>query len=73
MEVNYSKFKFMLTKSFTSKEDFPDHIHVLIHNTRIEWESEVKLLGIIIDDKFKFNKHIDILCKNVNKQIKVVY
>ncbi len=71
MEANPSKFPFMLLKSFTSKEDIPDHI--LINNTRIECESQEKLLGVIIDDKLKFNKHIDILCKNANKQINVLY
>ncbi len=69
MEANPSKFQFMLLKSFTSKEDFPDHI--LINNTRIECDSQVKLLGGIIDDKLKFNKHI--LCKNANGQINVLY
>ncbi len=34
MEANPSKFQIILLKSFTSKEDLPDHI--LINNTRIE-------------------------------------
>ncbi len=55
--------------SFTSKEDLPDHI--LINNIRIESESQVKLLGVIIVDNF--NKHIDVLCKNANRQINVLY
>ncbi len=41
-EENPSKFQLMLLKSFTSKEDLPHHI--LINNTRIERESQVKLL-----------------------------
>ncbi len=61
----------MLLQSFTSKEDLPDHL--LINNTRIERESQVKLLGVIIDDKLKFNKYIDVLCKNANRQINVLY
>ncbi len=71
MEANPSKFYFMLLKSFTSKEDHPDHI--LTKNNRIEHESQVKLLGVIIDDKLKFNKYIDVLCKNANRQINVLY
>ncbi len=35
--------------------------------------SQVKLLGVIIDDKLKFNKHIDVLCKNSNRQINVLH
>ncbi len=54
----------MLLKSFASNEDLPDNI--LINNIRIERESQVKLFGVIIDDKLNFNKHIDVLCKNAN-------
>ncbi len=61
----------MLLKSFTSKKDFPDYI--LINNTRIEHETQVKLLGVIIDDKLKFNKHIDVLYKNAHRQINVLF
>ncbi len=68
--ANPSKFQFMLLQSFTSKEDLSDDI--LINNTRIE-HSQVKLLGVILDDKLKFNKHIDVLCKNTNRQANVLY
>ncbi len=64
METNPSNFHFMLLKSFASNEDLPDNI--LINNIRIERESQVKLFGVIIDDKLNFNKHIDVLCKNAN-------
>ncbi len=69
MEANPSKSQFMLLKSFTGKEDLPDRI--LMNNTRIECESQVKLLGVIIDDKL--NKHIEVLCKNANRQINVLH
>ncbi len=71
MEANPSKFQFMLMKSFTSKEMLPNFID--INDTRIERESQIKLLGITIDDKLKFNKHIDTLCKNAARQINVLY
>ncbi len=58
-------------KSLTSKELLPSFID--INGTRIESESQIKLLGITIDDKLKFNKHIDILCKNAARQINVLY
>ncbi len=28
---------------------------------------------VIIDDMFKFNEHIDVLCKNANRQINLLY
>ncbi len=56
--ANPSKFQFIVLKSFTNKEELSDHI--LINNTRTEHESQVKLLGVIIDDQH-INKHIDVL------------
>ncbi len=56
-------------KSFKCKELLPNFID--INNTSIERESQIKLLWITIDDKLKFNKHIDILCKI--QQDKLIY
>ncbi len=53
------------------KELLPSFID--INDTRIERESQIKLLGITTYDKLKFNKHIDILCKNAARQINVLY
>ncbi len=66
LEANPSKFQL----SFTSKELLPSFID--INDTRIERESKIKLFGITIDDKIKFNKHIDILCKTAARQINVL-
>ncbi len=33
----------------------------------------MKLLGITIDQKLKFDKHIDNLCKNAARQINILY
>ncbi len=57
--------------SFTSKEMLPNLID--INDTTIERESQIKLLGITIDDKLKFDKHIDILYKNAARQINVLF
>ncbi len=69
LETNSSKFLFMLMKSFTSKELLPNCID--INDTRIKRESQIKFLEITIDDKIKFDKHIDILCKM--QQGKLIY
>ncbi len=61
----------MLMKSFTSKELLPNFIEII--DTRIERDSQIKLLGITIDDKLKFDKHIDILCQNAARQTNVLY
>ncbi len=71
MQANTAKFQFMLMQKYTSKEIIPDSIE--IHGTTIMRQTEVKLLGIIIDQKLKFDKHIDNLCKNAARQINIMY
>jgi hypothetical protein len=71
MQANPEKFQFMLLKSLTCKEEIPEFINV--DGVQIKAEQSVKLLGILIDDKLKFDKHIDILCKNAARQINILY
>ncbi len=71
MQANPQKFHCMLLKALTCKESIPEAIE--IDNIKIPVEEYVKLLGITIDDKLKFDKHIDILCKNASRQINVMY
>jgi len=71
MQANPSKFQFMFIKPTSSKEVTPEYIEV--GETKIPCESDVKLLGITIDDKLKFDKHIDTLCKNAAKQLNVLH
>ncbi len=61
----------MIMQKYTSKEIIPDSIE--IHGTTIMRQTEVKLLSITIDQKLKFVKHIDNLCKNAARQINITY
>ena len=71
MQANPEKFQFMLLKSLTCKEEIPEFIDV--DGVKINAQESVKLLGILIDDKLKFDKHIEILCKNAARQINILY
>jgi hypothetical protein len=71
MQVNPSKFQFMFLKPISSKEVSPEFIEV--NDTKIPCENVVQLLGMTIDDKLKFYKHIDKLCKNAARQLNVMY
>ncbi len=71
MEANPSKLQFMLLKSITSNVPLPDFIE--IESQQIERSSNVKLLGITVDDKLKFDIHINALCKKAVCQINVLY
>ncbi len=66
MQVNPSKFHFMFLEKFTSKEIKPEFIQV--HGTFIPHINYVKLFGITIDDKLKFDKQFDLLFKNAARQ-----
>ncbi len=49
-------------KSFTRAEVIPAYIEIF--DIHIKCEKDIKFLGIIIDDKLKIDKLVDILCKN---------
>ncbi len=71
MKANPSKFQFMFLKYFRCKVDVPDSID--IENITITHQGDIKLLGITIDDKLRFNKHVNILCKSAARQLNVMY
>ncbi len=50
-------FQFMFMKKYTSKEIPPEFLN--INDTNIPAKTEVNLLGMIIDNKLKFEKHVD--------------
>ncbi len=61
----------MFLKKYISKEIVPKFIE--IHGTEIKREKEVTLLGITIDEKLRFDTHVNNLCKKAARQINVVY
>ena len=71
MQANPNKFQFMLLKKLTSPITLPNTLEIC--GTEIKRDSEVKLLGVTIDDQLKFNKHVDILCKKAARQLNVMY
>ena len=71
MKVNPSKFQFMFIKPIICRYETPQFIE--INDTKVQCESEVKLLGITIDERLKFDRHVDILCKKAAKQLNVMY
>ncbi len=71
MQANPGKFPFMLLKSVTCHDAVPEFI--CINDVTIERQHDVKQLGITIDDKLKFDKHVQNLCKKAAKQLNVLY
>ncbi len=71
MQANPIKFQFMFMKKYTSKEILPEFLNV--NDIKIPVETEVKLLGMTIDKKLKFDIHVEKLCKRAAQQLNVLY
>lgn len=71
MEANPTKFQCMISKPFTSKEVIPEFID--IQDVKIKIEDKVKLLGLTIDNKLKFDTHITNICRNASRQLNIMY
>ena len=46
---------------------------IYMNNIKIEYASSTRFLGVIIDDKLKFNLHINAITKKISKSIGVLY
>ena len=66
MIVNRDKFQeFLLDK----RDSDNTNVELKIGNEKIKSTLSVKLLGVHIDDKLSFNRHINKLCKSVGNQL----
>ncbi len=68
MQVIPSEFQCKFLKQLTNNEKMAKFIE--INGTNIPCEKGVKLLGIRIDEKLKFDKHVNIIYKKAARQIK---
>ena len=68
MKSNASKFQAMIMKPSPST----DLIMVDINGCNVQTSDCDKLLGIHIDDKLRFQKHISVICSRASRQINAV-
>ena len=66
MIVNPDKFRVIFQDKRRSDNT---NIEVEIGNQKINSTLSVKLLGVHIDDKLKFNEHINKMCKSAGNQL----
>ena len=45
-------------------------LSIEINGDVIKMSDTVKLLGVIIDSKLRFNEHVKIICQKTNKKVK---
>lgn len=80
IDIYFKKWKINLNKSKTQALFFTKrrtrevpNSPLNIFNTQVEWQKEAKYLGIILDSKLTFKKHIDFVIEKINKIIKIYY
>ena len=64
MKANTDKFQFIVFK----KHLIDDDIEICISNETIKPVSQVKLLGVTIDDKMTFDDHVANICAKAARQ-----
>ena len=69
MIANPDKFKAIILKKPSIKTDV---INITVGNQEIKPASSVKLLGVDIDDKLNFRKHIQTLCRKAGAKLNAI-
>ena len=69
MIANPDKFKVIVLKKPSIKTD---NISITVGNQQIKPDASVKLLGVDIDDKLNFKKHIKHLCKTAGAKLNAI-
>ena len=69
LSINTDQTCFMF---FTNRQK-PELISSIYLNVIIKQENSVRFLGIILDNKLKFNLHIDHICNKVSKSIGIFH
>ena len=68
MVANPSKFQIMFLGSNIENNE----ITFMVEDKKVRSKTEVKLLGITIDDKLSFNKHISNLCSTASNRLRAL-
>lgn len=70
LSVNVAKTNVMLFSNTLKPSDVSE---VYMNNVKIQYASSVRFLGLIIDDKLKFNLHINNIAQKISKNAGVLY
>ena len=67
MKANPDKFTVMFLTPTRAVDDFPEYL--LVNDVSIARKNVTKLLGVVLDDKLLYNKHIEQLCAKASRQL----
>ena len=70
LALNLKKTKYMI---FTRKRNINLNLNVVINNIIIERKTEARFLGVIVDEKLKWTKHIQAIKSKMSKYIGIMY
>ena len=70
LSINISKTQYMV---FTNKKYNAYDLRLELANSVISKVSNVKFLGVMIDDKLQWTNHINLICNKISKNIGVMY
>ena len=69
MKANPQKFQCMLL----SRSNVVNDISFTFYDTILKPQSEVKMLGVVLDNKLSFRSHVQTLCKKIASKINSMY
>ena len=72
LTLNVNETNYMIISNRISNYDYLSY-NLYIHQTPLECKSNVKFLGVILDNKLNFSEHIKYACNKVSKSIGVIH
>ena len=69
MSLNVSKTNYIL---FGNRKVYSD-LDIKIHNDKITRVSETKFLGVWIDEKLNWKKHVECVKRNLSRVVSIIY
>ena len=70
LALNLKKTKYMI---FTRKREVNLSLNVVINKTKIERKNEARFLGVIVDEKLNWTKHIQAIKSKMSKYVGIMY